>query len=78
MSRDTLGQDYLCYLVKNCALTMVRLGHTNTKEPELIVGTVSQIVAKDAVPIPVSSKFPFQIGLSASFKFSKIFLLTRR
>uniref|UniRef100_A0A023F131 Putative anaphase-promoting complex apc subunit 1 meiotic check point regulator/tsg24 n=2 Tax=Triatoma infestans TaxID=30076 RepID=A0A023F131_TRIIF len=52
LSRDTLGQDYLCYLVRSSTLTMVRLGYTNTKEPELIVGTVSQIIAKDAVPIP--------------------------
>ncbi|XP_024080333.1 anaphase-promoting complex subunit 1 isoform X2 [Cimex lectularius] len=52
LSKDTLGQEYLCYLV-NSSLVLVRLNRTNnTRMPELIVGSVSSIPAKDAVPIP--------------------------
>uniref|UniRef100_A0A0A9VWC5 Anaphase-promoting complex subunit 1 n=2 Tax=Lygus hesperus TaxID=30085 RepID=A0A0A9VWC5_LYGHE len=53
LTKDVLGQEYLCYLVGGNFLTMVRLGRTNnTKTPELIVGTITYIAACDAVPIP--------------------------
>ncbi|KAK9511917.1 hypothetical protein O3M35_000478 [Rhynocoris fuscipes] len=51
LTRDTLGQEFLCYLVNN-NLIMVKLGRTNTKERELIVGTISHIIAKDAISVP--------------------------
>ncbi|XP_041981224.1 anaphase-promoting complex subunit 1 [Aricia agestis] len=52
---DIVGLDYLCFMVKVCGLTklqIVRLqkshSHGNSK-PNIIVGTVSSVLAKDAV-----------------------------
>lgn len=53
---DIVGLDYLCFMVKVCGVTrlqIVRLqkSHSNgpTSKPNIIVGTVSSVVAKDAV-----------------------------
>lgn len=54
LTKDALGQEYLCYLVSGNFLTMVRLERANnTKTPELIVGAITYIAACDAVPVPV-------------------------
>jgi hypothetical protein len=50
--KDALSQEYLCYLVEG-RLVCVKLGWTNQRQPDLIVGTIHTIPAKDATPIPV-------------------------
>ncbi|XP_076758476.1 anaphase promoting complex subunit 1 [Xylocopa sonorina] len=53
LSSDFVGQNYLCYLVPfRSQLFLVRLEKTN-KQQQIIFGMVTNIVAKDAVNIPI-------------------------
>lgn len=53
-SCDFVGQKHLCYLIPTrFQLFCAKLGETNEQKPELIVGSVTVISAKDAVYSPV-------------------------
>ena len=48
----------LCFIPKKRnTLLSVRLSRTNEKDPGIILGSVSSVPAKDAVPLPVCIDF---------------------
>lgn len=58
LSTDVLDQNYLCFIPRNKnKLICVRLNKTNEKDPGIILGPVSCVPAKDAVPLLVCIDF---------------------
>lgn len=55
ISCDFVGQKHLCYLVPaRCQLFCARLEKTNEEKPDIILGSVTVIPAKDAAYLPVN------------------------